>query len=66
MARDQIRKADLIHDDRFLGSARRRIAELKQVHDAAALTFAQLAPGQQRAVLVAGQVQIALSRLIGK
>lgn len=65
-ARDQIRKADLIHDDRFLASARSRIADLKQVHDAAAVTFPQLAPGQQRAVLVAGQVQIALSRLIGK
>lgn len=65
-ATKQIREAGLLHDDRFLIAVSHRIEEKKRICDAAALTFSHLSPNQQRAVLVLAQVEVALSRLIGK
>lgn len=59
-----IRKLHLRSDPRFKAAIASRIEQNQKAYDSQnMLTFSQLAPGQQRAVLVLGQVVIELKKL---
>ncbi|WP_243316705.1 hypothetical protein [Geothrix paludis] len=61
-----ITKADLLSDPRFKAAVRDRISEQQRVYEGASIGFGQAPPGQQRAILVVGQVVESLKRLLRK